>query len=287
MNGIEHRSASLLRREDSVDDFAALAPHADRLARAFQDMLAKRASGLIETKSGDIQATRYPEWRIAQNPFGMLLRYYMAGSGSELIVHIPGYLVSQIIDIHYGGTGQLPVRAAFTPAEIKFVERLGEQLAPHIVLGARGSAELVETQTDILNFGWPKSLDAICLLSIFVESPAIKSATISCIMSVETARTVASQMADGDTQTLTDDPVWQRKMQSAAMRVRVPARAILTRCELPAARLLTLAPGDILPVILPGKVPLTIAGHHFAEGTIGEANGRAALQIETVQGMDQ
>jgi flagellar motor switch protein FliM len=278
---------TLLRGHATIDDFAVLAPHSDRLARAFQDMFTRRASGLIEAKPGTIQAARYTEWRISQNPFGMLLRYHVPSNGTELIVHIPGHLVGQIIDIHYGGTGQVPVRQTFTPAETKFVERLGRQLVPHVGLVAGVQAELVELQPDILSFSWPKSLDAICLVSIFVENPAIKSATISCFMAVETARSLASRIAGSSEQSRADDPVWQSKMQSAAMRVRFPARAILTRCEMPATRLLCLAPGDILPVILPSKVPLTIAGRHFAYGTIGEANGRAALQIETIEGMDQ
>lgn len=287
MTGITSPSVSLLRADNIVEDFAPLEVHCDRISRTLQDMLSKRATGLIDTKSGAIQSVRYAEWRIAQNPFGMLLRYQVPINGSELVVHIPGYLISQIIDIHYGGTGQVPIRSTFTAAETKFVERLAVQLAPHISFATGQSAVPVETQSDILSFSWPKSLDAICIMSIFVEGAAIKSSTISCFMSAETARTMANQIAGSDDPIAAEDPVWQNKMQFAAMRIRFPARAILTRCEMPAARVLTLAPGDILPVILSSKIPLTVAGRHFAEGTIGEANGRAALQIETIQGMDQ
>jgi flagellar motor switch protein FliM len=287
MSDASPHTVTLLRSDDTINDFTTLAPHSDRLARAFQEMFSGRINGSISTKPGTIVAARYTEWRISQNPFGMLLRYRVSGNGTELIVHIPGYLVSQIIDIHYGGTGHVPTRPRFTPAETKFVARLGKQLAPHISLVAGAPAELVEIQPDILSFGWPKSLDSICLINVFVEAAAIKSATVSCFMSVETARTLTIQIAGSSEQSLAYDPVWQSKMQSAAMRVRFPARAILTRCEMPAARLLCLAPGDILPVILPSKVPLTIAGRQFAYGTIGEANGRAALQIETIEGMDQ
>jgi flagellar motor switch protein FliM len=75
-------------------------------------------------------------------------------------------------------------------------------------------------------------------------------------------------------------------MQSATLRVPLPARAILTQTEVPVSRLLSLRPGDILPVMLPADVPLLVAGHLFARGTIGEANGRSALKIENMEGSD-
>jgi hypothetical protein len=38
--------------------------------------------------------------------------------------------------------------------------------------------------------------------------------------------------------------------------------------------------------MLPADVPLFVAGHLFARGTIGEANGRSALKIENMEGSD-
>lgn len=281
-------TAALLRPAPVADDFSGLSPLSERLAHAFQDMLAKRAK--IEVKAGPAALARYTEWRIAQNPFGMLLRYTLGAQDDEMILHIPGYLISQIIDIEYGGSGQLPSRNAFTPAETRFVERLATQILPQLAMAAgiadTGGSRLAEMQPDILAFGWPKSRDQIVVAGIFIEGPSIKAATISMFVDVATARQTGDRLCATQEATPTPNPVWQDKMQAAALRIRLPARAILTRTELPASRLLTLAPGDILPVMLPTKVPLTIAGRHFASGTIGEANGRAALKIEHIGGMD-
>ena len=44
-----------------------------------------------------------------------------------------------------------------------------------------------------------------------------------------------------------------------------------------------LAPGDFIPVCLPTRVPVTVAGRLLAHGTIGEANGRAAIKIDKLE----
>ena len=48
-------------------------------------------------------------------------------------------------------------------------------------------------------------------------------------------------------------------------------------------RLLTLAVGDIIQVPMPRQIPVTIGGRLFAQGSVGEANGRTAIKIESIQ----
>jgi flagellar motor switch protein FliM len=259
-------AAALLRSGEGSDDFDRLIVIGDRLARTVQDLLSRRAK--VQAKAAPITHARYAEWRIAQNPFGMLLRYATGRIGEELILVI--------------------ARGAFSPAETRFVERLAEQLLPQIGLsvGMNQPCSLIEMQPDILAFNWPKWRDQIVVAGIFIECAAIKSATINCFMDIATARLVADRVADTGEAKLAADPAWTSKMRAATMRVHLPARAVLTRAELPASQLLSLAPGDILPVLLPTQVPLTVAGHQFARGTIGDANGRAALKIEHIEGID-
>ena len=53
--------------------------------------------------------------------------------------------------------------------------------------------------------------------------------------------------------------------------------------ELPLGRLLNLKAGDVIPICLPSHIPVTVAGRLFAQGTVGEANGRAAICIEKIE----
>jgi flagellar motor switch protein FliM len=276
-------AASLLYAHDSGEDIARLSLFCDPITRALGDIF---ASANVAVKAGPIAPARFTEWRINQNPYGILLRFALVGNGNELVFHVPGYLISQIIDIGYGGTGQVVTRNAFSVAETRFVERVANRLLQHIGLTLSEPCRLAEMQSEILAFVWPKSRDQIALASIFIESPAIKSATMSCFMDLTTARQVADRLYQTPEVQAATNPAWRAKMRSSAMRVTIPARAVLTRAELPAAQLLTLRPGDILPVLMPAQIPLTIAGRPFARGTIGEANGRAALKIEQMEVTD-
>lgn len=281
-------ATSLLRASDSRDDLGYLAMVNERLAHAFQQLLSRQAK--FEAKAGPVSQALYTEWRTAQNPFGMLLRYTLGTNDGELVLHIPGYLVSQIVDIEYGGRGQIAPRGAFSPTESRFVERLAEQLLQQVQLATGGAitprCQLAEMQPDILSFNWPGLCDEILVTGILIECPAVKSATVSCFTDLATAKQIANRSSDVPAASPTTNPAWQAKMRAAAMRVQMPARAVLTRAQLPAAKMLTLSPGDILPILLPAQVPLTVAGYQFARGSIGEANGRAAFKIEHIEGMD-
>jgi flagellar motor switch protein FliM len=276
-------AASLLRADDGGEDIARLALFIDPIARACDAIF---VGANLAIKAGPIAPARFTEWRINQNPYGMLLRFALVSNGTEIVLHLPGYLVSQIIDIGYGGRGQVGARSAFSVAETRFVQRVADQITQYIGRALNEPCQLAEMQSEILAFAWPKARDQIALASIFVQSPAIKSATISCFMDIATARRLARNLNQTPDIPAAANPEWRTKMQSAAMRVTMPVRAVLTRANLPAAQLLTLRPGDILPVLMPSQIPLTVAGRLFARGTIGEANGRAALKIEYMEGLD-
>jgi flagellar motor switch protein FliM len=280
------KPASLLRISADNEDLTALESIAASLARALQNLLSKREA--VVASAGPVVQSHFTEWRSAQNPYGMLLRYRFGSRNEEIALHIPGYLVSQIIDIQYGGTGLIPARGTFTATEMKFVERLAAALQPclakAVAHGTATTGQLVEMQPDLLAFDWPKARDQTAMLNVFIEHSSIKAATIACFMDIATARQIGARSISSAEGSKAEQPGWQERMRSAAMNIPIPARAILTSTELPAAWLLNLAPGDILPVLLPAQMPLTIAGRHFARGTIGDANGRAALKIEHIEG---
>ncbi len=278
----------LVRAQNETADIAALEPLAAKLARGMQAVLDSRSTGQIGVTAGSANVARYPEWRISQNPHGALLRFGTAGCNDDLLVHVPGNLVNQIVDLHYGGCGTVPNQTEFTAAELQFVSRIGERFALLLEAAGLGPIKFGEAQTDLLQAVWPKAREAITVQPFTCEGGAIKPAVISLILSAEAAGGL-SKRNEGNSQNDTpSDAAWTDRMRAAAMRVRLPARTILTRSDISFQRLLTLAPGDILPLLLPAQIPLTVAGHIFAHGSLGEANGRAALLIEKMEKeMDQ
>ena len=78
------------------------------------------------------------------------------------------------------------------------------------------------------------------------------------------------------------DNEWRQRLSYAVEDVRLPVRSVLARPELTMGQLMALKPGDVIPINLAAKVPLLVGSKRFAEGTIGEQEGRAALLVESV-----
>jgi flagellar motor switch protein FliM len=278
---------TLVRSKSDATDLAGFAPIATKLARGIQDILESLNGGVAIT-AGTANTTRYPEWRIAQNPFGVLLRFGLNNGRDEVLVHLPGYFISQIVDRHYGGCGAVPARGEFTPAELRFIARLGEQIVAALEAAGSTAATFAKAQTDILGASWPKSRDAVVVQPLTVEGGEIKPAIISVIFASECARIFSDGSACDTANAAPPDAAWATRMRMASMRMQLPARTVLAQGEVCLHRLMRLAPGDILPLMIPAQIPLTVAGSTFARGSLGEANGRAALMIEKIEKeMDQ
>ena len=76
---------------------------------------------------------------------------------------------------------------------------------------------------------------------------------------------------------------WKARLDAALGEVRVEARTVLARPELPLSELMRLQAGDVIPVSLPHLVPLIVEGRRIAIGAVGEHDGRAALRIERIE----
>lgn len=285
MTAAEILPVSLFKATDDDGGCTEIEVVGDRLAHGLQELLTASSGHAFAVQPGSVNAASYAEWRIAQNPYGMLLRYRLTAQNGQMLVHIPGVLLSQIVDLAYGGNGNLVLRSAFTPAETRFTERFAEGLLPAIRAAWKDAPSvmpsLVGIEPDLLNANWAKAQDRILTNNLSVEGNGIKLAMVCWIMSVDTAK--AAPTAQAGSEPTSPDPIWRQRMRASAMAVRMPARSVLTRCELPLTRLLHLSPGDVIPIFLPTAVPLTVAGRTFAHGSIGEANGRAALCIETME----
>ena len=292
MTEVSLQPAPLVRSRDDAADLTILEPIATRFAREVQSLLDSVAGGGIAVAAGTANAARYPDWRIAQNPFGALLRFTLWTGNDEAFVHLPGSFISQIVDLHYGGGGNVPVRAEFAGAELRFADRLAGQMAAALTasFGMSDAAPVTftDTHTDLLYASWPKARDAIIVQQFFAEGGAIKPSAISLIIAADTVRALSKRSSMNTAQPAHNDAAWADRLRVAAMQVTLPARTVLTRSEVPLQRLMTLAPGDVLPLLMPAQIPLTVAGRIFAHGSLGEANGRAALLIEKMEmEMDQ
>lgn len=283
-------SASLLLRPRTAlaDDLGWLQKLCENLGEAMCDFLASHQK--VEAKVQSVAEALYSEWYPSQPAFSLLMPFALGKDAGELVLVVPGQFISQILDVQYGGLGKVPERQGFSTSEMRLAMRLNAHVLSyvnHALLGAIPEAVNAQPiQTDLQAFNLPQGHDNIILVKIDVECSALGSNAIHGFIGYAQAKKIAMRFADANPNGLSADPEWKDKMRNAALRVPLPMRAILTQADVPVSRLLSLRPGDILPVMLPADVPLLVAGRRFARGTIGEANGRTALKIENMEGSD-
>lgn len=281
-------SASILlrTRAATTDDFGWFQKLAESLAGAMREFMSGPAK--VNVRVQTVSKARYSEWSAAQPAFGIVLPFELGKDADEVVLHMPGRLISEILDLEYGGSGEVQPRNSFTASEMRLVSRLAAHVLPYIGSATQDvtpePARMLSVQTDLAAFNWPRYRDSIVLADIQIERAGASPTAISCFIGYARAKKIALRFAAAHPTQLPAQPEWQAKMQSAALRVPMETRAVLTEAEFPLSRLLALSPGDILPVMLPADVPLIIAGRCFARGSIGEANGRAALKIQNMEG---
>ena len=83
------------------------------------------------------------------------------------------------------------------------------------------------------------------------------------------------------------DSEFRYRMGRALQNVSLPVRSVVARPTLSVSELLALKAGDVIPITLAPKVPLIVGNRRLAEGTIGEQEGRAAFQVETIGAQDR
>jgi flagellar motor switch protein FliM len=80
-----------------------------------------------------------------------------------------------------------------------------------------------------------------------------------------------------------EDPAWTNNLMRAAMNVKLPVRSVLAEPVIPLSQLMSLQPGDIIPISFGPEIPLRVANHRFARGAVGAANGRAAIRVHRIE----
>ena len=66
------------------------------------------------------------------------------------------------------------------------------------------------------------------------------------------------------------------------MTVRFAVRSVLAEPVVSLSRLMELKTGDVIPISLGPEVPVMVGGDQLGMGTVGTANGRAAVQLTSL-----
>ncbi len=265
-------------------------PGLDRVAQRFARGLAMTLPGYgldARIAGATVRPARYESWhdQVAGDAW---LRFAIPEISSHATVTFPFALIVSAIDRYYGGEGVCATDPReLTPAETRSLRSLGKALAP-VITGAWGEVTAFAPVLEDAGHAVPRpataKLDETLAVQEFTLTDAAgKNWMMTFAMAQEPLHRLPGLRADA-APAHDISPVWSRNLQGAVMDVRFPVHTVLSRPDLSLERLLTLAPGDVIPVLLPAFVPLSVGGRVIGHGTIGEENGRAAIRLERMEG---
>ncbi|RST31563.1 hypothetical protein HMF7854_12480 [Sphingomonas ginkgonis] len=265
--------ASLIRSAPAAPE----AGHAglDRVGERLTRGLAELFGGLIGT-SATVTAAPLRSEGGRVDADAVLRHVRVDALGGTIAIALARGTVVRLVDLHYGGDGESDAgRDQLSAAENRFVTRIAAALAEllpaaWLPLGLTGAA-LDETgaasdgpaAVQAFTIGWGEGAS----VELALHYPLALLAALPSVAGADAGE------SDGDAE-------WQARLTERALAVPFSVRAVFARPELALTRLMSLKPGDIIPVSLPAQIDLEVVGLRLARGSAGESNDRAAICID-------
>ncbi|MBO9695708.1 MAG: FliM/FliN family flagellar motor switch protein [Sphingopyxis sp.] len=282
------KESLLLRKAADGYAFPALEGVANQFARSLRDLIRALGAPAIQVERAGAEQMSFAEWSTSAAP-AIFWRYHAPPLKGPVLLAGSRALLLQLVDIFYGGRGQLAAeREELTDAEDRFAARLGRDIAMQLVAAWRGKLA-IEPELDCVTADPAKLAAVRADDELFVQRFTLRGApfegrTLLCAYPVAALRGIAGdELLPEIPGNSGGDPAWAGALDKALRDVRMPVRSVLARPEISLVKLLALEVGDIIPLAMPRHVPVTVAGRSFALGSIGEANGNAAIMIEHIE----
>ncbi len=277
------------RKDKPFAHLAHLERMNERIARRLRDVIEPIAQTRTKVDAIPLETRRFDEWQGNQPDYVSLSLFRVAPVKGVMMVAIEPTFITNMVDAFYGGTGNgLTAKSGeFTPSEQRLQKRLVDAVID--VLG-KSWAETFPLEfsfsTHETNAGFANMVradEAVVLQSFTIKPGMSRSTRIEILYPLSILQPIEDEIAMRvQAGAAGIDVDWKNKLFGALDNVVLPVRSVLARPEMTVAQLLALKPGDVIPVTLSQTVPLLVGNRRFAEGTIGEQDGRAALMIENL-----
>jgi flagellar motor switch protein FliM len=206
-----------------------------------------------------------------------------------MMIALEPTFITNMVDAFYGGTGNgLTARSGeLTQSEKRLQKRLVDAIVDVLTKSWAETFPLsFEFSTHETNIAFANMVrpDELVVTQSFTIKPGMSRSTkVEILYPLALLQPIEDEIAmRAKAGPAGDDIDFKNKLLGALDNVALPVRSVLARPEMTVAQLLALKPGDVIPVTLSQTVPLLVGNRRFAEGTIGEQEGRAALMIENL-----
>jgi len=194
-------------------------------------------------------------------------------------------LVFKLVDNFFGGDGRHAKIEGreFTPTELRVVRMVLEQTfvdlkeAWHAVLNVDFEYMNSEVNPALANIVSPSEVVVVSTFHIELDGGGGDLHITFPYSMIEPIR----EMLDAGFQSDVDDQDerWSKAIKEDVLDVRVPLSSTVVRRELKLRDILTMQPGDIIPVEMPDRMLLRANGVPTFKVQLGSHNGNLALQV--------
>lgn len=211
---------------------------------------------------------------------------YACSPGGSVAVVLPPACVIAATDRFYGGRATLTVADTLTelsPTEDWMAARIADSILAEFSALLPDLVPIDQVQRDHQRAAafagdWP---DAFVQSELTISGLAADPFNIELLFALSAAQQMEELLS-----AKSREPIEQssgstvRALASPIGDVRLRARIVLARPELPLSRLMTLSEGDLLRVVIPPSLPLLVDDRILASGTLGAVGGAAAFRID-------
>lgn len=262
----------------------------ERLGRQVRALLEPMLGAKPGVTAQPPETQNYDLWSAMAPNFSSFSVFRLHPLKGAMLLRFDAAMVSSLVERYFGGSGVRPgpARTEFSGSELKAIERLTDAVMTALVKNLSDllplEHHLVSRECDPQALSFADAADQMLVQAFTIEPPRGEPWTMELLFPLIALRQIEPLLAgNGGEDASKADPLWQARVAQRMTHIRLPAKTVLARPSLSLTELLSLKPGDVIPVNINRQVPLIVGNVVIAHGSLGEQNGHAAFRIEQLK----
>jgi flagellar motor switch protein FliM len=264
-------------------------PMLQTIARSFAPRAAGTLTGLIGRDAAieftSIESVRVADLQASLPTPGIVAAVRLKPLAGLAFMGVQPSLLVALLDAFFGGSGRpaADTQAAVSAAAQRFLTLLLKSVGPDFTAAWTVVAPLelelakLETNPRLVPLGSPQ--DTVILVRFTCELGA-RSGTMDWMLPDTQLTPIREALAsDGGKAPARKQEAWGPALSAALHEVEIEVRAVLGQARISLRELVSLTPGDIIPIETPQDITLLAGDVPLRHGRFGVSQGRNALKI--------
>jgi flagellar motor switch protein FliM len=287
----QHAAALGSASANPLGDLQALVQVNQRLARSLRTLFEPMLREAVKVTPEAIAVERFDDYLNARGPgLASVTLIGMAPLSGQAMLVLDGGFTFRLVDLYFGGPGLLPnpMPAEFTPTADAMIARLAAGIASRVAAAWTELAEISftpgRTEANPAMLSHIDGEDRVVRTRFVLTVGDGRQVPVDMLYPAASLKPIAAILSSKvQSRRQAEDPAWTNNLMRAAMNVKLPVRSVLAEPVIPLSQLMSLHPGDIIPISFGPEIPLRVANRRFARGAVGASNGRAAMRLHRIE----